>query len=243
MKSTNQTAYSSQRKARLKSTTLFPGWDPNIANLFNLGHNFLGFEYSDPGWLYRGGTSGLKDILRTGEMGYFDGEQPVIQLEQELEIYLISQDFSDAYSVARFWEGTRDSYIAVFKSSCFNRLLHSGRAAVLGFAEPGVVFKYPFLTRPLGVTDIDFLIVSPEDHERLRAAQADQSSGAYRDMIDDGPLRENLVALETKIISPRIYPETAKHRGVFEKALTTLIESRGIESAVALPSQLFPKAG
>lgn len=243
MKSTKQTAYSNQRKARSKSGNRIAGWDPKIANLFNLGHNFLGFEYSEPGWLYRGGASGLNKVLTTGEFGYFDAEQSVVHLEKELEIYLTTQDFSDAYSLARFWEGTRGSYIAVYKSSCFNRQLHAGKAAVLGFAEPGVVFKYPFVTQPLTLSDIDYLVVSPADYECLDSMPSKGLIESSDNREVEARVEMNLARIKSKVLCPDIDPPKANHRGLFEKALLTLFETHGVKSAVAIPSSQFPKAG
>jgi hypothetical protein len=235
MTAANQTAYPDRRKARSGAADRLSGWDPEIVRLFGAGHNFLGYGYSEPGWLYRGASRGLNEILRTSELGHFDGEQAVARLERELGVYLVSQDFSDAYSVARFWENSRDGYIAVFESAVFNRELHAGRAAVLGFAEPGVVFKYPFLTRPLALAAIDYLIVSPEDYAALDRADTGPA-------LEPQTVRAPSNAVLTKIISPAIGLEFRQHRASFERALTDLLASRGISSAVAVASANFPGA-
>jgi hypothetical protein len=242
MSTADQTAYSGERKARSGDARRLPGWDPKIAQLFALGHNFLGCEYSDGGWLYRGGSIGLMEVLRTGEAGWFESEKPVARLERDLGVFLISQDFSDAYSVARFWEGTPDSYIAVFKSAFFNRELRAGRAAVLGFAEPGVVFKYPFLIRPPAISEIDYLIVSPENHKMIKAEKFGESLGAELAGPDRLPRREFLDLMISKVVSPCIDEGAQTNRADYEKTLLELLNGLEIKSAVARPSRKFPKA-
>ena len=203
-------------------------WDPKIDRLYHSGHRFLGIEYSEPGWLYRGASNGLNAVLESGLIGHFDGEKSFTRLERELEIYLISQDFSDAYSVTRFWEGNRDAYIAVFKSGCFNREQRMKRASVLAFAEPGIVFKYPFLTRPMKVSEVDYLIMRPED------------AALHRD-DHCRPWPEAQTDLRTRILSPPIDRESSRQRGSYERILKDCLESRGVNSAVACPSADFPK--
>lgn len=229
--SSRQTAYASDCQSRVESACRLTGWDPKITRLFDLGQRFLGCEYSEPGWLYRGGASGLKEVLKHGELGHFDGEKSVTRLEHELGIYLVSQDFSDAYSVARFWEAGRGAYIAVFQSRFFNRELYAGRAAVLGFAEPGVVFKYPFLTHPVKLSDINFLIVSPEDFDDITAG------------LEKGSSPNDPNPWTSRIISSAVDPEARSQRMLFEKALTGLLENRGVKSAVARPSSKHPRTG
>lgn len=241
MTSSEQTAYSGMPRARIEAENQVSAWAPKIAQLYQAGHQFLPYEYDSEGWLFRGASTGFSQLIQSGASDFFDSEHPGAGLERELGIYLVSQDFSDAYSVARFWESSRDAFIAVFSSAHFNRELRAKRAAVLGFAEPGVVFKYPFLTHAPRLCEIDYLIVSNQDRNQFDWGCANSGS-----LLDPGGAT-GLNSLDLlnglpQFISFEITLETPRKRPVIEKALKRQLESHGIVGAIARPSAIFPGA-
>lgn len=158
-------------------------WHPAIGRLHLQGHNFLRMNYSPDCALFRGAASGLKDLAVSGVCGHFCGTHSATSMEQELDVLLISQDLSDACTIARFWEIERDNYIAVLDSDRFNSELDQGRAAMLGFAEPGVVFRYPFFCEPFPLDWIRWLFVSPADYHEIQACVGAECADADAEFV------------------------------------------------------------
>jgi hypothetical protein len=146
------TAY--PHNARAPSLERKPGavdshWHPRILSLVQRDYSFLGYRYAPGGMLYRGLHKGLTATLANGAWLPSVDEGPLGALERELGVFLFSHELSDALSVSRLWEDNNDAAILVFNASEFDARWRRGEAAILGFAEPGVIFKYPFFVEPL----------------------------------------------------------------------------------------------
>lgn len=134
-------------------------WAIAIRRMIKQRYAFLGLQYDD-GFLFRGMSKGFLDALLNNRFWHYDGEDRGNHFEKELNVLLVSQDFSDAYTVSKIWEEGLDPCIAIFKSDVFNKALIDKNAAMMATAEPGVVFKYPFLCRPLTLSEIEYIVVS-----------------------------------------------------------------------------------
>lgn len=135
-------------------------WAFAIRQMIKQRYAFLGLQYGDDGFLFRGMSEGLFDALLNNRFWHYDGKDRGNHFEKELNILLVSQDFSDAFTVSKIWEQGYDSCIVIFKSDVFNKALIAKNAAMMATAEPGVIFKYPFLCRPLALSEIEYIVVS-----------------------------------------------------------------------------------
>lgn len=131
------------------------GWHPTFDRLLGSGHIFMGYHYSAGGLLFRGMPSGAVQALCQDRFWHSDFDNPLCQLERELDVAFCSEVARDALAVARPWEsGREDAAILIFASDCFNQRLQQNSAAALGFADVGMVFKYPCLAEPLRGHDL-----------------------------------------------------------------------------------------
>ena len=144
------------------------GWDPAIANLVERDYAFLPLTYADDGYLFRGLDGKLEDSLASGTLGLNAGPHGLAALEREAGVLFVSADLSDALAVSRLWENPAGSAIAVLSAARFADAHAAGRAAVLGFADPGVVFRYPFVIAPWPIEALAGLIVHPARLAGLR---------------------------------------------------------------------------
>ena len=151
------TAYANNTSSA-PETHVRSGWHPRIDRLLSRHHRFLNLRYSEPGYLFRGVTHGLHDTFSTGYWTHCQSDRTLSQLECDLDVFLLSQDPSDALAEARLWENVADAAIYVFPSKLFNEAYARCEAAMLAFAEPGVVFKYPFLVEPAACADMTLVI-------------------------------------------------------------------------------------
>lgn len=138
------------------------GWSSAINRMIDQRYAFLALQYEKDGYLFRGMSAGLLDAILSDQFWHYDGDDRGTHLEKELDVLFVSQDFSDALTVSRLWETQRDACIVIFKSNIFNNALTNKNAAMMATAEPGVVFKYPFLCQALSLSDIENIIVSSE---------------------------------------------------------------------------------
>ncbi len=135
------------------------GWHQKIDELLALDHSFLGYRYSGEGVLFRGVPSGLAATLDAGCWLPSADPGPLGTLERELGIYLLSHDLSDALTIARLWENPEDAAVLIFAAGEFHSRWMQAAAAMLGYAEPGVVFKYPFLIAALPMDAVSTIVV------------------------------------------------------------------------------------
>ncbi|MCG3202268.1 MAG: hypothetical protein NFCOHLIN_02149 [Gammaproteobacteria bacterium] len=198
------TAYAYNTRPCLPRGEARSGWHGKIDELLRLDHSFLGYRYSDSGVLFRGLPRGLTANLRAGRWLPSVEAGPLGSLERQLGVYLLSHDLSDALTVARIWASLEDAAVMIFPAAEFNRRWGSATAAMLGFAEPGVVFKYPFLVEPLPMHAVDSIVVSTrcDGVNDPRVVRPPAAIGAVR-----GPLeRWILEQLESRGLCPA-HPE------------------------------------
>ncbi|MGQ0659161.1 MAG: hypothetical protein ACT4NU_13935 [Chromatiales bacterium] len=189
------------------------GWHGKIDELLQRDHVFLGCTYSREGFLYRGVRSGLRASICAGHWRESEDSGPLGELERELGIFLLSHEISDALAVARFWEHTADAAIFVFPAATFDALWQRGEAAVLGFAEPGVVFRYPFLIHPLALHEI--------------------SAAIARAPTEPYPGDMPLIGLGNVELA---------NRAATEAAIRNALQRRGLGAAVPVATGRYPRA-
>jgi hypothetical protein len=106
---------------------------------------------------FRGIFDGASRLFQPGGIHLGLNSFGLSELENELGVMFCSQDLSDAMSVSRIWEGG-DAAIVVFGVEVFLQEVAGKRAAVIGFAEAGILFRYPFLERPLLCEEVTVVI-------------------------------------------------------------------------------------
>ncbi len=124
------------------------GWHPVINRLLARRCQFLDCSFAD-GVLFRAVPAGFAAGLAAGEWPRLAEGRGVCAQEADLGGLLLSHELSDALAVARPWEQPADAAILVLDAAWFDAALRRRKAAVLAFAEPGVVFRYPLLAEPL----------------------------------------------------------------------------------------------
>lgn len=164
------TAYASNTRHANPARDVKYSRNAKIQRLLKLDYAFLPLNFQLPGFLFRGLESGLNVALSSGRFGLNQGSHSLAHLERDLEVLLISGDFSDAFTVSRIWENNEDAVILALKADYFKSRYEQDRAATLGFAEPGVVFKYPFLCDDIALADVSYFICSGENAEKIAAA-------------------------------------------------------------------------
>ncbi len=147
-------------------------WAEAIDRLLAARYPFHPCRYSDDGVLFRGLAGDLKAALGTGRFGHGASSQRMSEVERIMGVYFVSSELSDALSLTALHENPDDAAILVFRSRVFNRRLDACAAAVLAIGDSGVVFRYPFLTEPLELDDIDRLLVSPAARDVLQPLPA-----------------------------------------------------------------------
>ena len=220
------TAYASNTRERKPRQAVSYAHNEKIHSLLNRDYSFLPISYQSPGYLFRGLASGLDMACKTGKLSLNQGEHALAHLERELGVILVSADFADAYSVARLWESMDDAVIAIISADYFANRYRQHEAATLGFAEPGVVFKYPFLCQDIPLVDIDYFIVGSRAAGQLTAAinLSDVNSAVEID--------EKLIIVD---------PECGNlSRHDLETELDRKISDKGISSALAIQVQDYP---
>ena len=162
------TAYDSNTRTQpIEKEPVVSGWHPKIDVLLQDGYSFLPYEYSETGVLFRAMNSGLINAVRNKRFGLFEDDNPHAPMEHNLEIFFVSHDLSDAMTIARIWGETEDAAILCIHSRVFNAYNAVKRAAVMAFAEPGVVFKYPFFVEPIELTDIFRIFINEKTYTHL----------------------------------------------------------------------------
>ena len=140
--------YNNRRSPDGGSRQADPRWDPAIRLLVERDFAFLPLRYAGDGCLFRGLDATAAEAFLAGELILNRSEHSLAALERDLGVMLMSQDLSDALAVARPWDADGAALILAIPTREFASAADAGRAAVLGFADPGVVFRYPFLCGP-----------------------------------------------------------------------------------------------
>lgn len=214
------------------------GWTATINRLLEQRFAFLPQQYEENAYLFRGMSCGLLRALLDNYFWHFNESLSVSCFEQELDILCVSQDFSDSYTFSRLWGHNPDACIVITRADIFNKELRARKAAILGMAEPGVVFRYPFFTRPLTLQEIELVIVSPlllaaiktgclhEIDKQCHDEQHAHIDAVVQQMLDDNRL----------LVCPEIY-----QRQELEHNLSLLLEERSIRGAKPVASDLMPQ--
>ena len=126
-------------------------WHPRIEQLIARDFAFMPVSYKE-GMLFRG-IDNWHATLESEVIGLNHGNHSLAQLERDADVVFVSQDLSDAISVARPWEVDAGAVVGI-PASYFARAFARGQAAVLAFADPGVVFRYPFFAEPVPLSEI-----------------------------------------------------------------------------------------
>ena len=218
--SSKGTLYRVRSRAKVRASQ----WHPRIQRLLMQGHTFLPYDFSADGYLFRGVSQGLLASLLRGEFGYFDDDRSLPALEQELGVFFVSHALSDALTVARLLEQAHDGGVLIFRSELFRRESASRRAAVLGFAEGGLIFKYPFLVQPLRLSDIDYLLVTERVQQRVQDAA------------------KPMDRIKTIVLAPAIDAASAD-RVSFKQAIVDVLQGQHIQGATLVSSENWPRAG
>lgn len=216
------------------------GWHAKIDELLERDYCFLDRRFSDEGYLFRGISRGLDGMLIAGQWQRCDDGHRLCQLERELDVYLVSHELSDALSVARLWEHSSDAAIFVFPVALFNARWQQQEAAVLGFAEPGVVFCYPFLVQPLRISDVGGIVVSSQT--RTRYGELLQRPAGQAKC----PLRRALLGLQSTGMHERIVAVEAgpdHSRASVESRVREQLRLWGMTDAIPVPSDRYPRRG
>lgn len=197
------TAYQNNtRQSRNHQPQAISGWGDKIDRLFQLEHSFLPYTYTQQGVLFRAMANGLLYAIGQRQFSAYASDNPHASLEEELDVYFVSHELSDALTIARLWETVEDAAVLCFSSDCFNQRNQHKKAAVMAFSEPGFVFKYPFLTEPLRLEDIDRIFVNTLTYQHLsQTLNSDQFAmiQSILKVVDDGRIKENRQCVEKNI--------------------------------------------
>lgn len=140
-----------------------------VARLRAADHAIADAGFRDEeGVLYRGVVPLTAGMLAEGDLPFNGPVHSLCALDRDLDVLLVSNELSDAITVARPYVATRNAAVAVLPVSAFAWRADAQEAGVLSFAEPGVVFRYPFLARPVTFAECLCLIVHQAFLARLR---------------------------------------------------------------------------
>ena len=195
------------------------GWDPAIANLVERDYAFLPVCYEGDGVFYRGLDSGLERVLASGVLEQNTGTHSLAALERETGVLFVSTDLSDALAVSRLWEAPAGAAVIVIRAARLARAQEAGRAAVLGFADPGVVFRYPCFAPPLELDAVERVVVHPND-----LAAATRAAGRHAALID----------------APRFCADLEGRAG-FEQGLERWCTAAGLTEPREAPAARWPR--
>ncbi|MGE0383678.1 MAG: hypothetical protein AB7Q97_03055 [Gammaproteobacteria bacterium] len=189
------TAYAHNALPRPQSTP-DPTLPAPIARLRVAGHVLLDETFGTDGVFFRALATGFDAGLEAGAFAFNDGAHPLCALERELGVYLVSHVLSDALAIARPWEDPPDAAILVIPARHFAAAAGNRRAGMLAFAEPGVVFRYPFLVDPVPLAEVAIVIAGPGLSARLAR---DPRAAKPAAIVDAG--RGSRAQIEARLLS------------------------------------------
>jgi hypothetical protein len=236
----SQTAYQHNAHSSSDLETHDHGWVNAINKMIDQRYAFLALEYGNSGYLFRGMSTGLFIALLENKFWHYAGEDRGTHFEKELDILLVSQDFSDAFTVSKLWEQKLDACIIVFRSEIFNQALNDKKAAMMATAEPGVVFKYPFLTHSLTLDDIEYLIISSD---LLDAVNDSNGLHAFSEIDESEIYRLSSIITELHAMDKLItqgHDEENHSRSLLGKALIESLLKREVVEAKSISSNTKP---
>ena len=188
-------------------------WATPIGDLLAAGYSFLPVRYSDNGYLFRGMKTGTGYPMGQDHFGHFSSQNELSSVEKAMGIYFLTHELADAVSIAYNNSIGSNGFILLIKSSYFNDQLENRMAAVLGIGDGGMVFKYPFLSAPVPLTEIEFIVTD----------------------LDTGCISQLPVDIQHKILQVR-----GNTRTEFEANTWTLLDLLGVVPCVPVPSQTSP---
>lgn len=194
------------------------GWHPTLDNLLAGGHIFMNSRFGGKGVLFRGMPSGFKAAWAGDSFWHSDFDNSLCRLEKSLGVIFCSELARDAMAVARPWDnGREDAAILVFASDGFERRWQQRAAAVLGFADMGLVFKYPCIAEPLRRDDLLAVVSSAATRDAALAAA--DASAAW------------------------LTPGQADSRDAWQSVLDNWMRDRGHAAASAAITDSYPRRG
>lgn len=234
----SQTAYQHNSHSSVSNTPVKEhGWSDAINRMIEQRYAFLDLQYEDDGYLFRGMSCGLYEALLDNKFWHYPGDDRGCHFEKELNVLLVSQDFSDAFTVSSLWEQSSDACILIFKSKIFNTELNNKNAAMMATAEPGVVFKYPFLCDPLTLQNISYLIVSAKLLDKI-FNQKEVKDLNYSiinrlsKIINELQIRDKLIIFDSV--------EQISGRSSIERMLQKKMSEKSVSGAKTVKSELKP---
>ena len=193
------------------------------ARLRAADHVLSDVRFRNEGVLFRGIVPLTPRMLADGELAFNGPAHSLCALDQDLNVLLVSNEFSDAVTVARPYLATRDAAVAVVPVSAFSWRADAGEAGVLSFAEPGVVFRYPFLARPVTFAECACLFVHEAFLARLRVKRR------FRDLAPFHTGGVSLVASDGHLIP--IIGIRGDTRETFTAETEQMLEAAGLDAA------------
>jgi hypothetical protein len=235
----SQTAYQYNAHSSSVLTTIDHGWSGPINRMIDQRYAFLALQYESDGYLFRGMSCGLFNALLEKQFWHYAADDRGGNFEKDLDVLFVSQDFSDAYTIAKMWEQKNDACIIVFKSEVFNNALIEKKAAMLATAEPGVVFKYPFLSKPLMIEKVDYLIVSPFVLNIIN------NEDKMPDVVMEDLEKSRLALLFTELYNAGklLIPEEKEgnnERSILEKNLMGKLQEKSVTGAKTIAGSIKP---
>ena len=153
-------------------------WHTVFGRLLDQGHIFMGQTYTATGVLFRGMPGGLWKMISSRRLWHSETDNPLCRLERDLDVIFCSEVARDALAVARPWEEQdRDAVILIFSGQIFVERWQARTAAMLGFADVGMVFKYPCLAEPLSWSELYGVVVHPDALAALESSLAELPDG------------------------------------------------------------------
>lgn len=199
------------------------GWHASFDRLLGQGYIFMAQIFDGGGMLFRGMPEGALQALCSKSFWHNHSDNPLCRLERELDIVFCSETVRDALAVARPWQSdARDSAILVFSSAAFNRRWQQRAAAVLAFADVGMVFKYPCLAEPLALNDLYGVLLHPDQLAQYQTLEPV--------LPDRGP---------PYIMAPSL-DELGSREG-WAAALERLLAREGVGAAAIRPAADYPR--
>ena len=166
------TAYAHNTRPRLSGRFSRPSARTLVDRLKQRDYSFHPSSFSDSGVLFRAIVPFTPGVLSENTVPYNPGKHSLFALERELGALLFSNELSDAISLARLDRRGCNAAIAVFSVSSFHARARRAAAGVLAFAEPGFVFRYPFLAPPFAAAEAQVILVHRDMLRRLRCRAA-----------------------------------------------------------------------
>jgi hypothetical protein len=188
-------------------------WVQTIDHLMAAGYNFKAEKFNEEGFLFRGVSTGFLEALKAREFGFFPNTSETNLAEQILQIYFITHDLSDAITASSLYNEGQDSAVLIFKASLFNQALVQRESAIMEVGDMGVIFRYPFLTQPLMLDSLAYILINDDNRE-----QANQHAPEFSDKllsVATGDHSRVLADAKNILSSHAIMPATPQSSDIF----------------------------